>query len=381
MIAIIGGANQQFRNAPPRSFEDQKKPPATTPRGRVFILEYIGLRIPARSALRCAALGGDGSKDGTFGAGGWKPSDQGRQVGLSGSWKHSAQERFANCCLIWVWCRLHREMGGMRPIWIMAALAGVIAAPALAQTKIPPSHLYSSEPPAPLDKNYGMPPCPCSDVPQKATVAKPQNEFESFTGLSTVGRPETQPSDVPDFFHASPGMASSDAQTSDVPNFFRATPDRDPPKVAKAQSAYSTMDTPLFTTTNEPPLTTDTTSGETYSTMSTPLFTPARGSTQHPLTPCPATRRRRMGQGRADNGAGEGNRTLVCSLGTPNPNPWRAIRLSRRYRPARSHRLQTTARTVVCAATAPRVIDPRDTTASSFNAARGSRGHVIQPVR
>ena len=45
----------------------------------------------------------------------------------------------------------------MRPIWIMAGLAGVIAAPAFAQTKIPPSHLYSSQPPAGLDKDYGMP--------------------------------------------------------------------------------------------------------------------------------------------------------------------------------------------------------------------------------
>ncbi len=153
----------------------------------------------------------------------------------------------------------------MRPIWIMAALAGVVAAPALAQTKIPPSHLYSSEPPAPLDKNYGMPPMPSPDVPQKATVAKPQNELESFTGLSTVARPETQPSDVPDFFHASTGMASSDAQTSDVPNFFRATPDSDLPKVAKAQSGYSTMDTPLFTTTTEAPLSGDTTPADTTS--------------------------------------------------------------------------------------------------------------------
>ncbi len=161
----------------------------------------------------------------------------------------------------------------MRPIWIVAGLAGVIAAPAFAQTKIPPSHLYSSEPPAPLDKNYGMPQSPMLDSPQKTTPAKPQNESESFTGLSTVGRPETQPSDVPNFFQASPGVASSDPQTSGVPNFFPATPDRDPPKVAKAQSAYSTMDTPLFTTTNEPPLTTDTTSGETYSTMDTPTDT------------------------------------------------------------------------------------------------------------
>ena len=101
------------------------------------------------------------------------------------------------------------------------------------------------------------------DSPQKATPAKPQNESESFTELSTVGRPETQPSDVPNFFQASPGVASSDPQTSDVPNFFQATPDRDPPKVAKRNRPIRPMDTPVFTTTNEPPLTTDTTSGET----------------------------------------------------------------------------------------------------------------------
>ncbi len=154
----------------------------------------------------------------------------------------------------------------MRPIWIMAGLAGVIAAPAFAQTKIPPSHLYSSEPPAGLDKDYGMPqsPMPGPDPSQKAKAAKPQKESESFTGLSTVARPETQPSDVPNFFQASPGVASSDPQTSDVPNFFQATPDSDSPKVAKAQSAYSTMDTPLFTSTNESS-SSDTTSGDTMS--------------------------------------------------------------------------------------------------------------------
>ena len=78
----------------------------------------------------------------------------------------------------------------MRPMWIMAGLAGVIAAPALAQTKIPPSHLYSSEPPAPLDKNYGMPPMPGPDLPQKATAAKPKNESESFT--ANVHRRQTR---------------------------------------------------------------------------------------------------------------------------------------------------------------------------------------------
>ena len=40
-----------------------------------------------------------------------------------------------------------------------------------------------------------------------------------------------------------------------------------------------------------------------------------RAATQRPVIPCQAMRRRRMGQGRANTGAGEGNRTLVCSLG------------------------------------------------------------------
>jgi hypothetical protein len=152
----------------------------------------------------------------------------------------------------------------MRPIWILAGLAGVIATPVLAQTKIPPSHLYSNEPTVTLDKNYGMPPMPGPDLPQKPTAAKPKNQSESFTGLSTVGRPEAQPSDVPDFFQAAPVVAPYEPQTPDVPNFFQATPDRDPPRVAKVQSADSTMDTklqsvdstmetPLFTTTDEPP--------------------------------------------------------------------------------------------------------------------------------
>jgi hypothetical protein len=106
---------------------------------------------------------------------------------------------------------------------------------------------------------------PGPDLPQKTTPAKPQDESESFTGLSTVARPNAQPSGVPNFFQASPGAVSSDPQTSDVPNFFQATPDGDPPKVARAQSAFSTMDTPLFTTTNESPLSSDTTSGDTMS--------------------------------------------------------------------------------------------------------------------
>jgi hypothetical protein len=142
----------------------------------------------------------------------------------------------------------------MRPIWMLAGLAGLIAGPAWAQPKIPPSHLYTTQPPLGLDKDYGMPKSvlPAPELPQqKATAAKPQAESNAFTGLSTVARPEAQPSDTPDFFQASPGLASPDAQTSDVPNFFQDSPDIPLPKVARSQSADSTMDTPLFTTTDE----------------------------------------------------------------------------------------------------------------------------------
>lgn len=150
---------------------------------------------------------------------------------------------------------------------MLAGLVGLIAGPAVAQTKIPPSHLYSSRPPAGLDKDYGLPKSvlPGPELPQKpTTAAKPQDEPEAFTGLSTVARPETQPSDTPNFFQASPGLASPDAQTSDVPNFFQGSPDTDLPKVAKSQSAYSTMDTPLFTTTD------GSASGDTPSDDATP---------------------------------------------------------------------------------------------------------------
>ncbi len=185
----------------------------------------------------------------------------------------------------------------MRPIWIMAGLAGVVRGAStlrrprsLRHTSIQASRLpdwtrtmvcrIRHAGSGLASKSHGGETARCSP--------------NSFTGLSTVARPETQPSDVPNFFQASPGVASSDAQTSDVPNFFQATPDSDSPKVAKAQSAYSTMDTPLFTTTNESP----------------------RAATQHPMTPRSGDAPAADGEGRADSGAGEGNRTLVCSLGS-----------------------------------------------------------------
>jgi hypothetical protein len=143
----------------------------------------------------------------------------------------------------------------MRPTWMLAALAALIAGSAFAQTKIPPSHLYTSQPPAGLDKNYGLPKMttPEPELPQQKTAApKPQDQPDSFKGLSTYARPEAQPSDPPDFFQDSPGIAALGTQASDVPNFFEASPDTGLPNAQKSRSAYSTTDTPLFTTTEGP---------------------------------------------------------------------------------------------------------------------------------
>jgi hypothetical protein len=141
----------------------------------------------------------------------------------------------------------------MRSIWMLAGLAGLVAAPAWAQDKIPPSHLYSTQPPLGLDKDYGLPKSvlPPSEVPQQKPTAKQQDDSNAFTGLPTDPRSETEPSETPNFFQASPGLTSPDAQTSNVPNFFQEAPDTSLPKVAKSQSANTTMDTPLYTTNDE----------------------------------------------------------------------------------------------------------------------------------
>ncbi len=136
----------------------------------------------------------------------------------------------------------------MRSVWIVAALAGLTAGSALAQGLIPPSHVYSSTPPAPLDKNFGLPKVFTGEPQQKAPTAKTQDEPDPFAGLSTFARPGAQTSDTPDFFAASPGVAAPPQPVTDVPNFFATPPDAVLPKVAKSQAGYSTTDTPLFTT-------------------------------------------------------------------------------------------------------------------------------------
>jgi hypothetical protein len=146
----------------------------------------------------------------------------------------------------------------MKPIWMLAAVAGLMAGPAFAQSKIAPSRLYSNQSPSDyttrpstLDKNYGLPKTvmPDLELPQrKAPTPEPEaDQPAAFKGLSTHARPETQPSDAPNFFAETPGIGSPGTQTGDVPNFFQATPDV-PTKSRQARAGYSTMETPLSTT-------------------------------------------------------------------------------------------------------------------------------------
>jgi hypothetical protein len=140
----------------------------------------------------------------------------------------------------------------MRATWMLAALAGLIAGSAFAQTKIPPSHQYSNQPPLGLDKNYGLPksvlPDPELPQPKAAAPKETQVQSESFKALPTHASPDAQPSDAPNFFQESSGIAALGTQASDVPNFFEA-PDNGVPQALKSRSADPTMDTPLFTTT------------------------------------------------------------------------------------------------------------------------------------
>jgi hypothetical protein len=134
----------------------------------------------------------------------------------------------------------------MKLLWTLAAFAGLVAGPALAQGLIPPSRQYVTPKREGLDKGYGLPTfgTPGDSVPkQQATTAQPQQERPAapFTGLSTFARPDDKPSDTPDFFQKAPGLASTE---TGVPNFFENTPDTERPKVGVAP----TTETPMFTT-------------------------------------------------------------------------------------------------------------------------------------
>jgi hypothetical protein len=149
----------------------------------------------------------------------------------------------------------------MKLVWTLAAFAGLIAGPALAQGLIAPSRQYLTPKREGLDKSYGLPTfgTPGESMPkQQATTVQPQQQERPaapFTGLSTFARPDDKPSDTPDFFQKPSGLASTE---TGVPNFFENTPDAERPKVGAAR----TGETPMFTT--DESLTTggDTTSGK-----------------------------------------------------------------------------------------------------------------------
>lgn len=129
----------------------------------------------------------------------------------------------------------------MRLPWILTAFAIAGAAyPALAQPTDYQTPLYSSSPPAVLDKNFGLPTfgMPGSELPQLKTMA-----------------PEKEPPPKQDFF----------AGSTDMPL----------PKARRSMGSGSATETPLFTTSqgmmNQDPTTQDSTTGET------PLFTTGQG--------------------------------------------------------------------------------------------------------
>jgi hypothetical protein len=122
----------------------------------------------------------------------------------------------------------------MKRVLILAAVAGLIAGPALAQGLIAPSRQYQTPKREGLDKGYGLPTFGTPGdamAKQQATAAQPQQQQERpaapFTGLSTFARPDDRPSDTPDFFQKPSGLASTD---TGVPNFFENTQDAERPR-------------------------------------------------------------------------------------------------------------------------------------------------------
>jgi hypothetical protein len=122
--------------------------------------------------------------------------------------------------------------------WILAGLAGLSAAsPGAAQPPPAGTQLYMTQPPAALDRNFGLPTfgMPGSELPQQRTMA-----------------PENRTPPPPDFFAGSSNSAL--------------------PKTLPPSPAFAGMETPLFTTTEGVTTGDTTTSGDTMTTggMTTP---------------------------------------------------------------------------------------------------------------
>ena len=161
-------------------------------------------------------------------------------------------------------------------------LAALTAAPAMAQ-KIAPSREYSSTPPATLDKNYGLPTfgTPGAGMPQQRTQApKP--------GVKTD----------PDFFAPPP---PAEAEGPSTPDFFSSTTDSTLPRAGRTRP--------------EPPVRKRHCSRpgrDIRRVRDTPHN--ARQTGWRPMTGRTTTMP--PGNVRGIAGAGEGIRTLVCSLGS-----------------------------------------------------------------
>ncbi len=141
----------------------------------------------------------------------------------------------------------------MRPFWILFAVTGLTAGPALGQPLIPPTHQYATPAPTPLDKDYGLPTFGRTglEVPQPKTMAPKAAapaQTEAFKGFSSFATPDAQTADTPDFFQGRATVSSTG--TSDVPNFFDPVPDNGLAKVQRSRPGYATIDTPTYTTTD-----------------------------------------------------------------------------------------------------------------------------------
>ena len=120
----------------------------------------------------------------------------------------------------------------MRLIAILAVGFGaLIALPAMAQQKIAPTREYSTTPPTPLDKNYGLPsfgmPGTADTLQQRTQAPKP--------GVKTD----------PDFFAPPP---PAEAEGPSTPDFFSGTTDLTLPRAPSAKAGTAGSETPMFTT-------------------------------------------------------------------------------------------------------------------------------------
>jgi hypothetical protein len=180
-----------------------------------------------------------------------------------------------------------------------SVLVLLAATPALAQ-KIAPTRTYGQDrayetyetpkyrpaPPAPMDKNYGLPTfgMPGSELPQQRTQApqvkppEPPNPYNTAPPDYTLTRPQPAQPDTPNFFR-------------DAPPDFTLPPPKPAPRdnaagdPRKAPTTYGNGESTGYSTgsafTTRSPTDTDgySTGSAGYSTTETPLYTTSEGMT------------------------------------------------------------------------------------------------------